>query len=254
MKQIKWRRTAGACLLAASVIGLAGCGIETIVGATVLGTFATVDRRTLGAQAEDKTITLRGESRVSELVGEHGHVNVTSYNRRVLLTGEVRDQQMKEQVERTVSKIENVQSVVNELEVTFVSSVASRTNDSYITSKVIASFIDAKDVFGSAIKVVTERGNVYLLGRVTYREGERAAEIASHVGGVNKVVKVFDYITEEELKRLPGLSPREGVAKDAAAPTTATPVAAPASAPSPATVPAPIEPAPTVTPSPVYPR
>lgn len=209
VKQQKWQRYAGVLLLATTVLGAAGCGIEMVVGAAVVGTYATVDRRTVGAQAEDKTITFKGETRAAEVVGDDGHVNVTSYNRKVLLTGEVKDQQMKEQVESKIKKIENVQSVVNELEVTFVSGITSRTNDSYITSKVIANFIDAKDVFGNAIKVVTERGNVYLLGRVTYREGERAAEIASGVSGVVKVVKVFDYISEEELKRLSGPQPQK---------------------------------------------
>jgi osmotically-inducible protein OsmY len=121
----------------------------------------------------------------------------------------VRDQQMKEQVERRIAMIENVQSIVNELEVGLISGIGSRSNDSYITGKIIASIIEAKDVFGNSLKVVTERGNVYLMGRVTYREGERAAQIASGVGGVVKVVKVFEYISEDELKRMSGSQPRE---------------------------------------------
>jgi osmotically-inducible protein OsmY len=203
------RLVATTFLLFMTTLGLQGCGLELIVGTAVVGGYATVDRRTLGAQAEDKTITVKAETRAAELIGNSGHVNVTSYNRKVLLTGEVRDQQMKEQVERRIAMIENVQSIVNELEVGLISGIGSRSNDSYITGKIIASIIDAKDVFGNSLKVVTERGNVYLMGRVTYREGERAAQIASGVSGVVKVVKVFEYISEEELKRLSGSPPKE---------------------------------------------
>ncbi len=201
-KQVTWKRIAGGLMLVATTLGVVGCGVETVVGAAVVGAYATVDRRTVATQAEDKTILVKGETQAAKIVGDDGHVNVTSYNRKVLLTGEVKDQSMKERVGREIAKIDTVLSVVNELEVTFVSSIGSRTNDSYITSKIVASFLDAKDVYGSAIKVVTERGNVYLMGRVTHREGERAAQIASGVSGVSKVVKVFDYISEEELKRL----------------------------------------------------
>lgn len=200
--QTKWKRLAGGVLIATTVLGVVGCGVETVVGAAVIGAYATVDRRTVATQAEDKTILVKGETAAAKIVGDNGHVNVTSYNRKVLLTGEVKDQALKERVGREIAKIDNVLSVVNELEVTFVSGIGSRSNDSYITSKIVASFLDAKDVYGSAIKVVTERGNVYLMGRVTQREGDRAAQIASGVSGVVKVVKIFDYISEEELKRL----------------------------------------------------
>jgi osmotically-inducible protein OsmY len=120
----------------------------------------------------------------------------------VLLTGEVRDEQMKAAVEREVAAIEGVQSVVNELEVAGASSFTSRSNDTLITGKVKASFVDAKDVYANAIKVVTERGTVYLLGRVTQREGQMAGEVTRGVGGVQKVVKIFEYISEDELKQM----------------------------------------------------
>lgn len=188
-------------LCGAAMVGLQGC-VEMVVGAAVVGTFAATDRRTVGAQAEDKSIMLKGETRAHGVVGDSGHVNVTSFNRKVLLTGEVRDERMRAAVEREIGRIEGVLSVVNELEIAPVSSFSSRSSDSFITSKVVASFIDAKDVFNSAIKTVTERSTVYLMGRVTPREGARAAEIASGVSGVHKVVKVFDYITEEELRQM----------------------------------------------------
>lgn len=180
---------------------LAGC-VEMAVGGAVMTALAASDRRTLGAQTEDRGIVIKGESRVGSLVGDAGHVNVNSFNRKVLLTGEVRDEQMKAAVEREVAGIEGVQSIVNELAIAGPSSLTSRSNDSLITGKVKASFVDAKDVFANSIKVVTERGTVYLMGLVTEREGKRAGEIASGVSGVQKVVKVFEYISEDELKKM----------------------------------------------------
>ena len=195
------RSLAKAVLLGTMTLSLAGC-VEMMVGSAVVGTFAATDRRTFGAQTEDKAIIFKGETRASSLVGDRGHVNVTSFNRKVLLTGEVSDERLKNRVEQEIARIEGVQSVVNELAVAGVSSFTSRSSDSLITSKVVASLVDAKDVFANAFKVVTERGNVYLMGRVTQREGDRAAQIASGVSGVQKVIKVFDYISEDELQRM----------------------------------------------------
>jgi osmotically-inducible protein OsmY len=195
------RFIATAILCGVTIVSLQGC-VEMIVGSAIMGTFAATDRRTFGAQTEDKAIIYKGERGASRVVGKSGHVNVSSFNRKVLLTGEVKDQQMRAMVEQEIARIEGVNSVVNELEVAGVSSYTSRSSDSLITSKVVASFVDAKDIFANSFKVVTERGNVYLMGRVTQREGARAAEIASGVSGVQKVVKVFDYISEDELQRL----------------------------------------------------
>lgn len=196
------RRPLAVALLCGTIAtSLQGC-VEMMVGGVVVGALAATDRRTLGTQTEDRGIELKGEARVSKLVGEDGHVSVASFNRKVLLTGEVKDEQMKAAVEREVGMIEGVQSIVNDIEVTMLSSLASRSNDALITGKVKASFVDAKDLFANSFKVVTERGVVYLMGRVTEREGKRAGEIASGISGVRKVVKVFDYMTEEELKRL----------------------------------------------------
>jgi osmotically-inducible protein OsmY len=216
---ISWksaRRPLAALLLCASVAGgLAGC-VGMVAGGTVLGVLAATDRRTLGAQTEDQAIDFKGEARISKLVGEAGHVNVNSFNRRVLLTGEVRDEQMKAAVEREIGMVEGVQSVVNELEIAGPSSFASRSNDALITGKVKASFVDARDLFANAFRVTTERGVVYLQGRVTEREGRRAAEVASGVSGVRRVIKLFEYISEDELKRLtmtPESQPQSGAAR-----------------------------------------
>lgn len=194
------RRPLAAIALCCSVaVSLQGC-VEMMVGGAVMGTLAATDRRTFGTQTEDKTIVLKGESRVSKLVGETGHVNVNSFNRKVLLTGEVRDEAMKQAAEREIAAVENVASIVNELEVGLPSSFAARSSDTLVTGKVKAAFVDAKDLFANSIKVVTERGNVYLMGLVTEKEGARAAEVTRNVGGVQKVIKVFDYISEEELR------------------------------------------------------
>jgi osmotically-inducible protein OsmY len=195
------RAVVNAVLCGAVVLSLQGC-IEMAVGSAVMGTLAATDRRTFGAQTEDKTILVKGETRVANLVGGGGHVNVASFNRKVLITGEVRDEAMKAAVEKEVAAIEGVQSIINELEVMGVSSFTSRSNDSLLTGKVKAAFVDAKDLYANAIKVVTERSTVYLMGRVTQREGNLAAEVARNVNGVQKVIKVFEYISEDELKQL----------------------------------------------------
>lgn len=195
------RPLAAIALCGTIMTGLQGC-VEMAVGSAVMGTLAATDRRTFGAQTEDKAILLKGERRIQNLVGDAAHVNVTSFNRKVLLTGEVSNESMKASVEREVANIEGVQSVVNELEVMGASSFTSRSNDTLITGKVKAAFVDTRDLYANSIKVVTERGEVYLMGRVTPREGRLAADVASSVGGVQKVVKMFEYITEDELKQM----------------------------------------------------
>lgn len=203
--QLRWqqmkRPLAAVALCASVLVSLQGC-VGMMVGGAVMGTLAATDRRTLGAQTEDKTIAVKGELRIKNLVGDAGHVNVTSFNRRALLTGEVRDAQMKADAEREAQAIEGVKSVVNELEIAGPASYTSRANDTLITGKIKASFVDAQDMYANSVKVVTERANVYLMGRVTQREGERASNIASGVSGVQKVVKVFEYISEQELGSL----------------------------------------------------
>ena len=185
-------------LLATSLQGCIGLAI----GTAVVGTIAASDRRTFGAQAEDKTIAVKAESRIPQLVGDGGHVNIASFNRKVLVTGEVRDEALKAAVEREVSAIEGVNSVVNELQVGGLSNYTSRSNDTLLTGKVKASFIDARDLYANSIKVVTERGAVYLMGRVAQREANLATEIARGVPGVQKVVRVFELIDESELRQL----------------------------------------------------
>jgi osmotically-inducible protein OsmY len=190
-----------AVLCAALAASLSGC-VEMMVGSAVIGAVATADRRTLGAQTEDKAVTVKAEIRAAKLVGDAGHVNVSSYNRRVLLTGEVRDEAMKAAVEREIKSIDNVVSVSNELAIAGASSYTARSSDALITGKVKASLIDKKTVSAVSFKVVTERGTVYLMGIVTPREGNIAADVAQGVSGVQRVVKIFEYISEEDLKAM----------------------------------------------------
>ncbi|WP_420472832.1 BON domain-containing protein [Noviherbaspirillum sp. ST9] len=201
----KWTRLKRPLMIAVlcgtAITSLQGC-VEMAVGSAVVGTLAATDRRTFGAQTEDKAILFKGETRVPSVVGNAGHVNVTSFNRKVLLTGEVRDEAMKAAVEREVANIEGVQSIVNDIEIGPISSFSSRSNDSLITGKVKAAFVDAKDLYANSIKVVTENGSVYLMGRVTQREGQLASDVARGVNGVKRVVKVFEYISEEDLRQL----------------------------------------------------
>jgi osmotically-inducible protein OsmY len=195
-------RPLGRALLGLSLAAsLSGC-VGVMAGSAVMGTVAAVDRRTFGAQTEDKAIAVKGELRIPKIVGDAGHVNINSFNRKALLTGEVRDEAMKAAVEREVASIEGVQSVVNELEVAGPSSFTSRSSDTLITTKVKASLIDMKTISANSFKVVTERGSVFLMGRVTQREGTVAADVARGVSGVLKVVKIFDYMSEDELKAM----------------------------------------------------
>jgi osmotically-inducible protein OsmY len=161
-----------------------------------------VDRRTSGAQVEDETIELRGGSRLRGTLGDGAHVNITSYNRQVLLTGEVPSEQAKQQAEQIATRVENVKGVVNELGVMPPTNLMQRSSDTLLTGKVKASLVDDRNLSVSAFKVLTERGTVYLMGLVTAREADRATQIARHIDGVQRVVRVFEIISEEEARRI----------------------------------------------------
>lgn len=176
----------------------AGCA-PLVLGGAVMGGLVAADRRTSGAQLEDQAIELKSTNRVSAVVGDRGHINVTSYNRMVLVTGEVATDADKGAVEQAIGQIENVRSIVNELAVMAPTSIGSRSNDVVLTSKVKASLIDAKDLQANAFKVVTERQQVFLMGRVTEREAARASDVASSISGVQKVIRVFEIVTEAQL-------------------------------------------------------
>jgi osmotically-inducible protein OsmY len=186
-------------LALAATSALSACAPLLIGGAIWGGSLVVTDRRTSGTQLEDQGIELKSVRRITDVIAERGHVNVTSYNRLVLITGEVPTEADKTAVEQAVARIDNVRSIVNELTLAAPSSLAQRSNDTLMTSKVKANMVDAKDIQANAFKVVSERGVVYLMGRVTEREANRAADVARGVSGVQKVVKVFELVTDSEL-------------------------------------------------------
>ena len=188
-------------VLLATLASLSACAPLIVGGAVMTGVMVT-DRRTTGTQVEDESIEIKVASAVRQDLGDRVHLNVTSFNRQVLLSGEVRTAADKERAEKLASSQENVNAVVNDLVVMPVSSLTQRSKDIVITGRIKAAFVDAKDLQVNAVKVVTERGIVYLMGRVTAREAKRATDIARGMSGVTKVVRVFEEISEQELQRL----------------------------------------------------
>ena len=216
--------------LAAAVLAttLAGCAPLIIGGAAVGTAMMATDRRSSGAQIDDETIEYRAAARIREQLGDQSHVNVASYNRQVLLTGEVPTDAARQQAEQLASRVDNVRGVANELAVMPATSMTARSNDVLITGKVRASYVDAQDLQAQAFRVVTERGTVYLMGRVTQKEADRGTQIARTVGGVGKVVRMFEILTPDDVRAL-------GLAAPSSAPAPAATVApAPAPAPAPA--------------------
>jgi osmotically-inducible protein OsmY len=191
--------------LAASALASLGAlqGCVAVAGTAVVGgAMMASDRRTSGTQIEDQSIEMKSGPRIHDAIGDRGHVNVTSYNRLVLVTGEVPTDADKAAVIKAIQGIENVGTVQDELLVGPASSTSTRTSDTLITSKVKTAMLEAKDLESNAIKVVTERGNVYLMGRVTEREATRATDIARSTGGVMKVVRLFEVVSEADLASL----------------------------------------------------
>ncbi len=188
---------------------LSGCAPLLVGGAVMTGVVA-VDRRTAGTQLEDQNIELKVASAINKEMGDRVHLNVTSYNRRVLLTGEIRSEADRTRATQLAQSQENVKDVVNDLAIGAPSSMSQRTKDTVLTGQVKAAFVDAKDLQVSAVKVLSERGIVYLMGRVTPREAQRATDITRSTKGVAKVVRVFEEISEQELQRLsqPTAAPR----------------------------------------------
>ena len=187
-----------ACAAVLFTSALTAC-IPLVAGGMASGALLATDRRTSGAQLEDEGIELRALNRIRGTLGDRVHVNLTSYNRQVLLTGEVPSAQDKAAVEQIVSRVENVSSVVNDLDVASASTLGQRSADTLVTGRVKAALIEARDLQFNAFKVVTERGVVYLLGRVTQREADRATAVARSTTDVQKVVRVFEIISEAEL-------------------------------------------------------
>lgn len=190
---------AAAALIVAT---LGGCA-PIILGGAATGALVATDRRSVGAQTEDREIQVKAEANIANtLTDDAVHVNVTVFNRRVLLTGEVPDDKSKQRAVDIVKQISNVRGIVDEIAIGPKSSFGSRSNDAWITSKVKANLINTKEISANVFKVVTERGDVYLLGLVSEEEGRIAANVASRIDGVQKVIKLYEYVKPEEAQRL----------------------------------------------------
>ena len=183
-------------------VGLASCAAPLMFGGVIGGAMVASDRRTTGIQVEDETIEQRSATAMRENFGSKEHINITSYNRQVLITGEVTNDTVRRQVESLIGRVENVRAVVNELAIGPASSFGDRSSDALLVAKVKAAMVDTEDVFANVFKVVGERGTIYLMGRVTQREAKRATDVVRGVSGVKRVVRVFEYITEDELRAM----------------------------------------------------
>ncbi|MDP3514831.1 MAG: BON domain-containing protein [Sulfuritalea sp.] len=187
--------------LTLSVPVLAGCFGAAAVGVGT-GALMLTDRRNSETFISDQGMEIRAANRISETHGDKVHVNVTSYNRMLLLTGEVPTEVMKADVEKLAAGVPNVKAITNELAIAGPASFGGRSNDSYITSKVKARFVDANRFSPNHVKVVTEAGVVFLLGLVTQAEADAAVEIARTTGGVQKVIRVFEIISPEQARAI----------------------------------------------------
>jgi osmotically-inducible protein OsmY len=213
-------RTLVAGSLAAMTL-LAGCAPVIVGVAVVGGAMIASDRRSSGAQLDDEVIERKAKGRLAEAIpDERAAINTNSYNRMVLLSGEVPNEADKITAEQVVARIDTVLSVVNELTVGQPETFNERTNDSYITTKVKASLVDAKDLLANSIKIVTHRRVVYLMGRVSEQEANRATEIARGVSGVRKVVRVLEILTPAEVAAMQAKS-QAAAASGASAPSRA---------------------------------
>ncbi|MCB5186189.1 BON domain-containing protein [Methylobacillus gramineus] len=172
---------------------LAAC-VPVVIGGAAAGGAMAADRRTSGIYIEDQNIELKASKAVADELGTKNHVTVTSYNRNLLLTGEVVDAASKAAAEAVTKKVDSVRNVTNELVIDTKSTLTERNNDTYITSKVKARLIKENRFPSNYVKVVTEATTVFLLGLVTHQEAEDAVDIARSTSGVGKVVKVFEYV------------------------------------------------------------
>ncbi|MBY0465640.1 MAG: BON domain-containing protein [Burkholderiales bacterium] len=196
-----------------TLVGALGACAPLVVGGVATGVMVANDRRTSGIQLEDEGIELRTANRLRDALGDRGHVNITSFNRQVLLTGEVPTEADKANIERAVGQVENVRLVLNEVAVMGNTSFSQRSNDTLVTGRVKAAVVDARDLTVHAFKFVTERGTVYIMGRVTQREANRVTDVVRSVQGVARVVRALDVISEEELARM---QPKPAPKKDTA--------------------------------------
>ena len=202
MMNHSFQRLALTATVSAVLLGALSACAPLVVGGLATGVIVATDRRTSGSQLEDEGIELRAANRLRDALGERGHVNVTSYNRQVLLTGEVPTEADKALIERAVGQVENVRLVLNEVAVMGNTTFTQRSNDTLVTGRVKAAVVDARDLTVNSFKFVTERGTVFIMGRVTQREANRVTDMVRSVQGVGRVVRALEIISEEELARI----------------------------------------------------
>jgi osmotically-inducible protein OsmY len=184
------------------VASLAAC-TPLVVGGALTGAMVAVDRRSSGAQLDDQGIELRASNRLRDEMGNRARVSVTSYNRHVLLTGEAANEAAKAEVEAVLRSMDNVGPIYNELGITNSPSFTEKASDGLLTGRVKAGLVEIRELSANAFKVVSERGTVYLMGRVSQKEADMATEVARTTKGATRVVRVMEILTEEELSRLP---------------------------------------------------
>jgi osmotically-inducible protein OsmY len=196
-----------AALLAFGAL-LQGCAPLVVGGAVAGGTMVAVDRRQSEVMAYDERIEIQATNRITELFKDKGHINVTSFNKQLLLTGEAPTEALRQDAERAAATVPDVRSVVNDLQVRAPSDLAQRSNDTYITSVVKSRFVTAQKFNPIHVKVVTEAGTVYLMGLVTRREADDATQIARTTSGVKRVVRVFEYLPDTPPKPAAAEAPK----------------------------------------------
>ncbi|HYG43786.1 MAG TPA: BON domain-containing protein [Bordetella sp.] len=214
-----------AALIGTAALSLSACAPLVVGGAAATTAVVITDRRTSGAQLEDQNISFKAERQISEKLGDTARVSAMSYNGVVLLTGDVPSEAAKAQATTLAQGVQHVKSVVNQLNVGPIASFSTRSNDTWLTSKVKTVLLNTKYVPSATIAVTTDRSVVYLMGLVTESEGNYAATAASEVGGVAKVVKLFQVISREEALRLsgPGTQP-EGAQSNSTPQPKAAPI------------------------------
>ncbi|CAM5182566.1 BON domain-containing protein OS=Castellaniella defragrans (strain DSM / CCUG 39792 / 65Phen)OX=1437824 GN=BN940_03351 PE=4 SV=1 [Castellaniella denitrificans] len=206
-------RTLARLLIGLSCLSaLSGCGLFVVGGAAATSAAVATDRRTAGEQVDDQTIELRVSSEMDKAFGDKARISGTSYAGRLLLVGDVPTEADRQRAETIARGITKVRSVDNYIRVGDITPLSVRTNDTWLTSKVKSQLVATENVPFRTIKVTTERGVVYLMGKVTDEEGRRAAAATSGISGVNKVVKLFTIVARETLLTEPG--------KQGAAPVT----------------------------------
>lgn len=203
----KTKLTLAAATLAVALPMLQGCVPAMIGGAAAVGVMSASDRRSTGIQTDDETTEWKAAQRVPEKYKAFSHLNFTSYNRRVLITGEVPNEEAKTQIGEQVRQIEGVREVFNELNIAPASPLGNRTNDSYITSKLKARLVDSNQLSANHIKVVTENGVAYLMGIVNDREAKVAVAVARTTDGVRRVVTIMEVVSESDTRRIDTSAP-----------------------------------------------